>query len=517
MTANNASVSGQIERLASLIPKARELREKYQEDPHRPAYHFVAPEGICHPFDPQGCIYWKGRYHLFYAYQVEEVGVWAHASSTDLVHWIHHPIPLGVSPGDPEEQVYAGGSLINKDGVPTMIYHGVNAGTCLATSADDGLIHWTKHPANPVIPKPKEGDDGYGKYHVWDTCGWLHEDTYYSICGNHPFELPKSDGDVAYLFRSDDLVDWEYVHPFYQSDRRWTEENEDCSCPDFFPIGDKYMLMFISHTHGTQYYLGSYDGERFVPERHARMSWAGGPLFAQESLLDGDGRRIFWAWVFESRSRNAQLSAGWAGVMSLPRVLSLGQDDTLLIEPAEELQILRRNYRRQEGVGLADGSEMRLEGMEGDCLELALEVDDPSGQKFGVVVRCSPDSEERTVILFDDEARTLQVDTSRSSLSPEVVQPWPQHGTSFSPNPLDGREDVRVQKAPFELAPGEPLRLRIFLDRSILEVFANSRQCLTQRIYPTRGDSMGVRLFSQKGRISVRSIEAWDIAAANPW
>ena len=83
--------------------------------------------------------------------------------------------------------------------------------------------------------------------------------------GNHPFELPKSDGDAAYLFRSDDLVDWEYVHPFYQSDRRWTEENEDCSCPDFFPIGDKYMLMFISHTHGTQYYLGNYDGERFCP------------------------------------------------------------------------------------------------------------------------------------------------------------------------------------------------------------------------------------------------------------
>ena len=277
------------------------------------------------------------------------------------------------------------------------------------------------------------------------------------------------------------------------------------------------MLMFISHTHGTQYYLGSYDGERFVPERHARMSWAGGPLFAQESLVDGDGRRIFWAWVFESRSRTAQLSAGWAGVMSLPRVLALGRDDTLLIEPAEELQILRRNYRRREGVSLSDGAEVRLEGIDGDCLELTLDVDDPSGRKFGVMVRCSPDSEEQTVILFDGDAGTLQVDTSRSSLSPEIVQPWPQHGTSFSPNPLDGREDVRVQEAPFELAPGEPLRLRIFLDRSILEVFANSRQCVTQRIYPTRSDSIGVRLFSKKGRVSVRSVEAWDMAAANPW
>ena len=352
----NESVAREIERLASLIPKARELREQYQEDPHRPAYHFVAPEGICHPFDPQGCIYWKGRYHLFYAYQVEEVGVWAHASSADLVHWIHHPIPLGVSPGDPEEQVYAGGSLIDKDGVPTMIYHGVNAGTCIATSHDDGLIHWTKHAANPVIAKPKEGEEGHGTYHVWDTCGWLHEGTYYSICGNHPFEPPKSDGDAAYLFRSDDLVNWEYVHPFYRSDRRWTEEYEDCSCPDFFPIGDKYMLMFISHTHGTQYYLGSYDGERFVPERHARMSWAGRTAVrageparcGRQAHLLGMGVRVPVA----ERATGLRLGRGDEPP---PGACLSAEDDTLLIEPAEELQMLRRNYRRREGRGPGGG------------------------------------------------------------------------------------------------------------------------------------------------------------------
>ena len=77
---------------------ARELRERYQADPHRPRYHFLAPEGVCHPFDPQGCIYWRGRYHLFYAVQRpgSGVGLWGHASSTDLLHWRHHPIPLAV-------------------------------------------------------------------------------------------------------------------------------------------------------------------------------------------------------------------------------------------------------------------------------------------------------------------------------------------------------------------------------------------------------------------------------------
>ena len=58
----------------------------------------------------------------------------------------------------------------------------------------------------------------------------------------------------------------------------------------------------------------------------------------------------------------------------------------------------------------------------------------------------------------------------------------------------------------------EPLRLRIFLDRTILEVFANDRQCLTQRIYPTRPDSMGVSLFSTDGKAEFTSVRAWDMA-----
>ena len=71
---------------------------------------------------------------------------------------------------------------------------------------------------------------------------------------------------------------------------------------------------------------------------------------------------------------------------------------------------------------------------------------------------------------------------------------------------------VEVQEAPLSLTPGEPLELRVFLDRSVLEVFANGRQCLTQRIYPEGDDSLGTVLFSKGGR-AVATIEAWDMAA----
>jgi len=487
-----------------------------QGDPHKPKYHFTAPEGICYPFDPQGCIYWQGRYHLFYACQVEDLGLWGHASSADLLHWTHHPIALGIAPADPEEQVYAGGSLINKEGVPTMIYHGVNSGTCIATSRDDALVHWQKHPANPVIPLPKEGDPGYGLYHVWDTCGWVDGDTYYSISGNKPHTPPETEGDVAFLFKSSDLVDWEYVHPFYESDRRWTAADEDCSCPDFFPLGDKHVLMFISHNKGTQYYVGRYEGEKFYPERHGRLNWPGGPSFAQESLVDGNGRRIFWAWLCEARAREVQFSSGWSGVLSLPRAIALAADGTLQIDPVEELAALRRNHRQRRDIALAADEEQELAEVAGDCLELDLGVEPPRVGSFGLRVRCAPDGEEQTVIAFDVAAKKLYIDTTRSSLSPAVFQPWPIPQAAFHPELLDGSvDDVRVQEAPLALAPGERLHLRIFRDCSVIEVFANGCQCLTQRIYPTRSDSLGIALFSRGGRSLVKSLDAWDLAAIN--
>ena len=114
-------------------------------------------------------------------------------------------------------------------------------------------------------------------------------------------------------------------------------------------------------------------------------------------------------------------------------------------------------------------------------------------------------------------AEVLRIDTSRSSLSRNIVQPWPQPSASFLPDPLDGRADVRMQEAPFALRPGGSLDLRIFLDRSVLEVFANGRQCMAQRIYPTRGDSAGIALFSRGGAATVRHLRAWDLAATSPW
>jgi sucrose-6-phosphate hydrolase SacC (GH32 family) len=504
-----------IEHVGKLIVSARELREKLQQDPHRPMYHLMGPEDYNCAFDPHGLIFWKGRYHIFYPFFPGGINYWGHVSSTDLVHWHCHKTAIKINPGDPERHAFAGGAMVNRNGVPTLIYNGLEAGACVATSTDDDLTNWTKSPANPVIPIPKEGSPEFGKYTMWDVCGWVDGDFHYCLSGGNT----KEDGDVAWVFRSPDLVHWEFLHKFYKSDRKWTGPEEDCSCPDFFPIGKKHMLMFISHARGCQYYIGRYENETFYPEQHGRMNWPGGSFFAQESLVDDKGRRILWAWVPDQRTRQRTLLSGWSGIYSLPRVLSLAKDDSLLIDPPDELSVLRYDHCRHETVTIAADSELALKDVSGNSLELSIEVDMANAKQFGVKVCCSPDGQEQTSIVCDPAAKALTVDTTRTTLSKEVVQPFPNTYLAFyADNPItDGRQDVRVQVAPFELKKGETLKLRIFLDRSILEVFANSRQCVTQRIYPDRADSLGVALFSRGGSATVKRLDAWKMNPSNPW
>lgn len=272
-------------------------------------------------------------------------------SSTDLVPWHTHTPAITINPGNPEKHAFAGGSFVNEDGIPTLIYNGLEAGACITTSTDDRLIHWKKSPANPVHPIPKKGSPDFGKYTMWDVCGWVDGDFHYRLSGGNP----KEDGDVGWLFRSCDLVHWEFRHKFYKSDRKWTGPEEDCSCPDFFPIGKKHMLMFISHTRGLPYYIGTYKDETFYPEKHGRMNWPGGPTFAQDRLVDAKGRRIFWIWVPDQRTRQAIRLNGWSGVYAMPRVISLAEDDTVLVEPVEEMSQIQALDRTPPGLPLKKG------------------------------------------------------------------------------------------------------------------------------------------------------------------
>lgn len=499
---------GEIEKVEQLIASANELRDRLQNDPQRPQYHFMPPWAWIN--DPNGPIFWKGKYHLFYQYN-PNAGTWStmhwgHASSKDLIHWTHHPIALRPTPGGPDRDgIFSGGAVTN-NGVPTLIYHGVPDGTCIATSSDDDLIHWTKCPENPVIavPKPDQKVD----YGVYDPCVWKNGESWYALTGwGRNFARPNApEGDTAFLFKSPDLIHWQYVHPFYQSDRRWTDADEDCAVPDFFPLGNKWALFFASHKRGCQYYIGRYENDHFYPEQHARMNWSGGQVIAPITMQDDRGRRILFAWINEARVEARHRVGGWAGMLGLPRVLTLPDDGILRIKPVPEIESLRFNHREHDAFALEANSEVDIAEIRGDCLDIQLEISPNDAKQMGLLVRCSPDGAEQTGIFYDAAAKTFKVDGSKSSLIAEEPPLVPIL-------PPDERT-IRTQAAPFELSPGEPLKLRVFLDRSVVEVFVNGRQALVQRIYPSRPDSLGIRVFSRGGQANVTKIEAWDMAAA---
>lgn len=460
---------------------ARALREKLAGDPHRPGYHFVIPEGTGMPFDPNGAIYWKGRYHLFYIFQQRGDHHWGHVSSKDLFHWRHHP--TGLLGG-----MFSGNCFLNKDGRPTMCYHQVGQGNAMAVALDDDLNEWKKLDSNPITPKTKAGDPHHGKYRSWDPYGWLEGDNYYAIFGGERpglVKAPRLEGE------------WKYVGDLLANTVPGVSINEDVSCADFFKLGNRHMLLCISHRLGARYYLGDWKGEQFHPTFHEKMSWVDNSFFAPESLLDDRGRRIMWAWVFDGGGFKMRTDLGWSGTMSLPRVLTLAEDGTLRMNPPEEISLLRFAGKRKTNLSVQPDSELIMEGISGNSLELACEMSAGTASQFGVRVCCSPGGEEQTSIYYDAADRKLKVDTTKSSA-------------------VEGPKNVEA--GPFQLKPGEPLRLRVFVDKSVVEVFANDgRQAVMRRIYPSRADSVGVKLFSNGGPARVATLEAWELAPSNPY
>lgn len=461
----------------------------------RPAYHIFSSHSIAWPLDPNGAIYWKGRYHLMW---IQSPGQgWAHASSADLIQWTMHP--------KVELFHFSGNAFFNKEGRATMVFGGSRKpAISVAEALDDELNQW-KLVSSKAGHEP--GDPDPGKFDIWDPFGWRDGDNYYAIFGNHPLHSQP-----ASVWKSSNLKKWDYIGPLLSREMPDVDAYEDVSCPDMFKIGNKHMLLCIAHVKGARYYLGELKNGQFHPEKHVRMNWPGGACFAPETLKDGKGRRIMWAWATDTHQYRPQQEApGWAGMLTMPRVLSLAEDGTVLITPVKEYEKLRTNLRKHRHIKVPSGKDTVLKDVSGDCLELMIKVEPGSDKPFGVKVRRSPDGEEETAISYDPKRKTIRIDLIKSSLDktityPTYVQNW--NGLNGTPktNP-----NVTAQEAPFELDTGENLRLRVFIDRSIMEIFANDRQCLTQRIFPTRPDSVGVALFSTDDHAVFTSVEAWDM------
>ena len=499
------------------LMQSYELRERLVADKHRPRYHFVPPEGRWN--DINGAIFWNGRYHLGYLQKIPNPGSrvdfssWQHISSRDLLHWRYHRASLREPFEGAKGDYFNSGDVMEGMPVPTIITNMPRHGICIYQSSDPDLDRWVPLPQNPVIPLdpapegwPTRSNSQLPECVIFDPSGWKEGDTYYALIGNKNHR-PGYQGDSTSLFKSTNLVDWQYLGPFYKSDRRWTEEIEDCACSNFFPFGDRHMLLMHTHQpHGrAQYYIGRYQDEQFHPETYGRLSHLGSLLAGPETLIDDKGRRLFWGWIREARD---WAEHGWSGVMSLPWHLTPAPDNTLRIDPVAELRNLRYDERRHPDLTLAPGEERTIHGFESDCAEIQLTIQPSQATRFGLKLLCSPDVQEETVVAYDARRQEFIVDFDRASLDPDLI---------YGRNPRDTSSATRRQIVPLPLGTNEPLHIDCFIDRSVIELFINSRICITQRVYPTRPDSLESRLFTQDHSVTAQNLVKWEMDATNPW
>ncbi len=499
-----------------VVRSARQLREKFLADPYRPRYHFCVPEDQGMPGDPNGAFYYQGRYHLMYLYNRAGSGFcWGHVSSSDLVHWRHHPDAIG--PGNGDEGCFSGGAYVDETGTAYLSYWMLwgAKGIGLASSKGPDFDHWTKLAANPVIRstewgvtevKAKSGASSYlgsaDPSNIWKDHGH-----YYMLTGNllvlnkvgrSPDAPISEQGDRLYLFESDDLLTWRYKHVFYTRNPLWTDRSEDNMCPSFLPLpsspdggspSGKHLLLFISHNKGCQYYIGSYSRDSFNPESHGRMTWIDNTYFAPEALVDGKGRQIMWAWLTDNPSGDRE--RGWSGVYGLPRSLWLGEDGTLRMQPVKELESLRGPTI--EWTKPTFGQP--LVGFDPTSYEIEAQIKVVSGARSGLKIYASKDAKEECALYYDSQTRELVFDSTRCG--------------------VDGRKVV--ERAPLELRQGDALKLRVFVDRSVVEVYANDRQAICRRVYVGDSKNLGVRLFSEGGEASILSLKAWTMNPSNPY
>ncbi len=511
-----------------LLLRLNESRKKLVADRFRPVYHYVNPEGRLN--DPNGLCYWQGNWHLFYqAYPPEDPRQhWGHAVSKDLIHW--QDLPYAIYP-NPEKQVYSGATLVEDDRVIAM-YHGTGVGNMVAVSKDPLLLNWEKVSGKAVIPSIST-DGKQLPYSVFDPSIWKKDGFYYSLSAG---KVPEGPGGrpvrADFLFRSKDLAHWEYLHEFVQDDR-FTQIGDDGACPYFWPIGNRYIMNFFSYMSGGQYLLGDYDKEKdkFIVTsggkyNHGAVNPSG--VHAPSATPDGKGGVIIIFNMNQGRP-----TEGWNQVMTLPRRLTLIGKDEIGQEPVSAIESLRYDARHVDAMKLPANKEIVLPDIKGNAMEITAEVDPQTAQLIEFSVLRSPGKEEYTRILFFKEkgfSKGLEYKAGPgTALMPHdlvklfTMEPVPAASPaspsraslisieSSNSSILPDAQFRAPETAGVNLAPGETVQLRIFIDKSIVEVFVNGKQCVAMRVYPGRDDSNGVSIVAKGGDAVLKSLSAYQM------
>lgn len=311
-------------------------RSEDKSEPWRPYFHFTPPSKWMN--DPNGLIYHKETYHLFYQYYPDSTVWgpmhWGHATSKDLLQWKHQPIALYP---DSLGWIFSGSAVIDKDNTAGF---GENAMIAIFTYHNDaiwksgkkntesqGIAYslnggktWTKYIGNPVLNNSGEQD-------FRDPKVFWHKP-------RKEWIMTLAIGDRIKLFASKNLKDWKERFAFQPEN-----DSKDLGvweCPDLFPMKtfpyqEPKWVLIVNHGDkapnggsGTRYFIGDFDGDRFVATQPAKWLDHGTDFYAAVTYSNTpDPTPIVQAWMSNWQYAQQVPTTNWRSAMTLPRKLKL--------------------------------------------------------------------------------------------------------------------------------------------------------------------------------------------------
>lgn len=482
--------------------------EPYTE-PFRLQFHFSPPRNWTN--DPNGLVYYKGEYHLFYQYNPfgDTWGhmSWGHAVSRDLVHWTHLPVALGEENG---EMIFSGSAVVdwhnssglcrNQDPGDASCLIAIYTGNSdrqsqnIAFSNDRGRT-WTKYKGNPVI------DPGLRDFRD-PKVFWHEPDRKWVMAAALPTEHKVR------FFGSADLKRWNVLSDFVPAGATggvW-------ECPDLFPLPvDDGQIRWVLSVNinpggiaggsGNQYFVGRFDGTRFTNDNPAPQTlWAdyGKDFYASQSYSDippADGRRIWLGWFSNWLYAGNEPTHPWRCAQTIPRVLRLKairRSIRLVQQPIRELASLRGENLHVGAADVGDANR-RLDEFQSESYEIDAEFDTGTANEVGFRLRMG--KAEQTLAGCDIRKSEVFIDRTKS-------------GTVNFSGDFAGRHPGPVGLS------AHRVKLRLFVDRSSVELFANDGETvISDRIFPSPG-STHLQIYEQGGSARVVTLDVWKLKSA---
>jgi fructan beta-fructosidase len=454
----------------------------YYTEPFRPQFHFSPKENWMN--DPNGLVYHKGVYHLFYQHYPEDIVWgpmhWGHATSKDMLHWEHKPIALypdengGIFSGSAvvdSNNTSGFGSLDNPPLVAIFTYHdmeGEKAGRTdfqtqgIAYSLDNGES-WTKYEDNPVIGNPGIKDFRDPKV-FWNE----KEKTWTMLVVA---------GDHLQIWNSPNLKTWEQVSEFGKNQGAHGGVWE---CPDLFPLqvdgtdAMKWVLLISINPgapnggNGTQYFIGDFDGKTFTSEQE-QYKWVdlGRDNYAGVTYNNTPNKeRIFIGWMSNWDYAQDTPTEKWRSASTIPRTLSLrkinGQYELLNYPLPSFDSLLDKTVLSQDmEINPKETQNIKLTGNNQSEIRFTTTARD-------FVLSLKNGKKDSLAIAVDGKNNLLNFDRRTSGL------------IDFKDNFAPG-----VQEMPIGNLPEGEIEIRILLDASSIELFVNQGQyVMTNQIFP---------------------------------